>query len=223
MIYEVLWKLIERILKSTFCLEGFENNETVWIFIFFEILIPWSFSHEITLEYKVIIYNPKLITWSIRHMILKSETDLVIMNKTEYTRSKDKRRSENEVIFKQMLVNIVDSSFLRIEVITDDFISFDVLIGQAMKWWHLHYCLYNNQISFRTVPKYVPKMGMRNAKILSSQQLNKQTWPSTRPLWWNFWIFIIKFPLWKANSKLEWYASWTYFFRVTAFETVFSL
>ena len=66
-------------------------------------------------------------------MILKSETDLVIMNKTEYTRSKDKRRSENEVIFKQMLVNIVDSSFLRIEVITDDFISFDVLIGQAMK------------------------------------------------------------------------------------------
>ena len=73
-----------------------------------------------------------------------------------------------------------------------------------MKSWHLHYCLYNNQISFRTVPKYVPKMGMRNAKILSSQQLNKQTWPSTRPLWWNFWIFIIKFPLWKANSKSEW-------------------
>ena len=44
-------------------------------------------------------------------MILKSETDLVIMNKTEYTRSKDKRRSEYEVIFKQMLVNTVDSSF----------------------------------------------------------------------------------------------------------------
>ena len=53
---------------------------------------------------------------------MKSETDLVIMNKTEYTRSKDKRRSENEVIFKQMLVNTVDSSFLRIEVISDDFI-----------------------------------------------------------------------------------------------------
>ena len=66
-------------------------------------------------------------------MILKSETDLVIMNKTEYTRSKDKRRSENEVIFKQMLVNIVDCSFLRIDVISGDFISIDVLIGQAMK------------------------------------------------------------------------------------------
>ena len=66
-------------------------------------------------------------------MILKSETDLVIMNKTEYTRSKDKRRSENEVIFKQMLVNTVDSSFLRIEVISEDFFSINVLIGQAMK------------------------------------------------------------------------------------------
>ena len=55
------------------------------------------------------------------------------MNKTEYTRSKDKRRSENEVIFKQMLVITVDSSFCRIEVILDDFISIDVLIGQAMQ------------------------------------------------------------------------------------------
>ena len=112
MIYEMLWisfKLIERILKSTFCHEGFENNETVWIFIFFSKF--WSFDRFLTLEYKVIIYNPKLITWSIGHMILKSRTDLVIMNKTEYTRSKDKRRSENEVIFKQMLVNTVDSSF----------------------------------------------------------------------------------------------------------------
>ena len=114
-----LIKLIERILKSTFCHEGFENNETVWIFIFLKF---WSFDRFLTLEYKVIIYNPKLITWSIGHMILKSRTDLVIMNKTEYTRSKDKRRSENEVIFKQMLVNTVDSSFLRIEVISDDFI-----------------------------------------------------------------------------------------------------
>ena len=130
------------------------------------------------------------------------------MNKTEYTRSKDKRRSENEVIFKQTLVNTVDSSFSSSWSHFWRFFSISILIGRPMEPWHLHYCLYNNQISFRTVPKYVPKMGMRNAKILSSQQLNKQTWPSTRPLWWNFWIFIIKFPFWKANSKSEWYSGW---------------
>ena len=96
------------------------------------------------------------------------------MSKTEYTRSKDKRRSENEVIFKQMLVNTANSSFHRIKVIFEDTFK-SILIRQPIKRWHLHYCLYNNQISFRTVPKYVPKMGMRNAKILSSQQLNKQT------------------------------------------------